>query len=62
MADMQEAIALLQRSHNLIRRLTYRPENSTLEERLAMLADLESFVADGCGHKVNHSLESPPTE
>ena len=51
MADMREAIDLIHKARELCQRQRtpgHEPDDGDL---LAFLADSESFIADGCGHK-----------
>jgi hypothetical protein len=54
MASMQESIALIHRARNLIQRV-YSPKHPVQnEELLEFLADSESFIVDGCGHRARY--------
>lgn len=62
MANMQEAIELIHRARDLVARGKSPAHKVTEEEALAFLADSESFIADGCGHKVRYRPEPPQSE
>lgn len=61
MADMNEAIGLLEIARNMIRR--YQSGACwivpSFDESSAFLSDSESFIADGCGHKVRYDSDVP---
>lgn len=59
MANMQEAIDLLHEARNLIQRYGSQYHKPTEEERQTFLAASESFIADGCGHKVRYWKPDP---
>lgn len=51
MAEMHEAIAMIHAARKLMHRYGSADHKPDEEERLGFLAESESFLMEGCGHR-----------